>query len=126
MNEETISETIRKEIENWKKNTRKKGTFYLYKKEDYERYGETGYWYHVIWYEKKTNKTKIGLFHDHMMTRYGVVTLATLIGTSATGLWQASNDTIGDDELAAMIKVAKGETEGFEIFDVDQIKGLRT
>jgi hypothetical protein len=126
MSDIDYAELNRKNIENWKKKTRRKGTFYLYKKEKFEKYGDVGFSYSVIWYEKNTDKTKFGGFRDHMMTRHGVATWATLTGSSPTGLWQTSNGEISDEELAAMIKVAKGETSEFEIFDVDQLEGLRT
>lgn len=114
---------INSEVEKWKKRTKKKGPFYLYKTSIANESWRNGpNIYTVIWYER--NKTKIGSFYDGMYCRYGISTYGTLTGATMSGFWQASSGVLDDNEMTTMLNFAKGERTLLE-FDIETIKNLR-
>lgn len=121
-------------LNQWYKRALKKGPYYLLRKEPFRNYcydlpdalkrwpgidDWQKYW--LIWREK--TKTKLAIVEDGFSARYGFNTLGVLTGTSVTGLWQASVNSVNEEQLKALLDVANGRITLPE-FDIRTLKDV--
>ena len=112
-------------LQKWFARAEKKGPYYLFHQEPYRNYCyglphaharwpgiENWQKYWLIWQEtsKGVTKTKLATVEDGFCARYGFNTLGVLTGKSVTGLWQASSNSVTEEQLQAMLDVANGKT----------------
>lgn len=126
-----------KEVESWKKRTKKKMLNAV--KYEIKRYGymvpskrdengfcipQSGFSYQVMFQEKSTGFIKYAIFNDGMYCRYGMKTIAILKGPSLLDLWQSIPGCISEDEAGAMIEFIDTGTIPYPEFDLDILKDL--
>lgn len=119
-------------VEKWLKRTIKKGPFFLLEKtpityhagfdENKKPIRKAGFRYRVSW-KQPDGKVRLGVVQDGMPVRYGIGTLATLTGGSASGLWQINPGAVSEEELEQMIRVARGKCV-LPTFDPSKLKGI--
>jgi len=111
------------DVEGWIKRLRRKAPFYVLSKSDYvDRHApeRTGTSYRVIWNDGP--KTKIGVLHDWMMCRYGIVTQSVLNGERLQDLWNGSG--VSDEDFQQMLLVRKGRTR-LPTVELKDLKNIR-